>query len=134
MLNLLLKGILIDLQGDKYTAKIVKVYPPKIALACSSPIPEYDSSMDSDLGTEDDSETKEPSYRWVEPEMPHVLGGDMSISLQDSLNRDDPEKYIYKVQIVEEDTSGEASGSQPSEEAKQKWSGSLMDVQCGVMS
>ncbi|KLO16987.1 hypothetical protein SCHPADRAFT_887277 [Schizopora paradoxa] len=124
--------ILIDLKGDKYSAKIVKVYPPKIALRSISPAPEWDSSLESDLDSEDES--KESSYRWVDPEMPHLLGGDMSISLQDSCYRDDPTKYIYKVQIVEEDPSSEASGSQPSEEAKQKWSGSLMDVQCGVMS
>lgn len=108
------------------------MYPPKVAYPSSSPAPEWDSSLESDLESDDDS--KEPSLRWVDPEMPHLLGGDMTITLQDSLYRDDPSKYIYKVQIVEEDSSAEASGSQPSDEAKQKWSGSLMDVQSGVMS
>ncbi len=125
-------GILIDVQGDKYSAKIVKVYPPKVAYPSNSPPPEWDSSLESDLDSEEDS--KEPSLRWIDPEMPHLVGGDMSISPQDSCHRDDPSKYIYKIQIVEEDPTAEASGSQPSDEVKHKWSGSLMDVQCGVMS
>lgn len=125
-------GILIDVQGDKYSAKITKVYPPKVVYASDSPPPEWDSSLESDLDSDDDS--KEPALRWIDPEMPHLVGGDMSISAQDSCHRDDPSKYIYKVQIVEEDVNGEASGSQLSDEVKQKWSGSLMDVQCGAMS
>lgn len=91
----------------------------------------------------------------------------MKISLRESIERDDPTKYFYKVQILEEDKSV-AKENPPSEkvngdvlkperresgrmkekmiernktekslestEYKAKWSGSLMEVQCNVMS
>ena len=31
------------------------------------------------------------------------MGGDLSISLEESLSRDDPSKYTYRVQIIEEE-------------------------------
>lgn len=87
----------------------------------------------------------------------------MSITLQESLERDDPAKYIYRVQLLEEDKHptedpGTLSQEEDSDElngldgrregervkternvngggdAKTSWGGSLMEVRCGVIS
>lgn len=88
----------------------------------------------------------------------------MSLSLKESLARDDPAKYFYKVQILEEDkghkdgsvedgqssshvSSGRRESGRMKEknieklnghtvevDSKTKWAGSLMEVQCNVMS
>jgi hypothetical protein len=73
----------------------------------------------------------------------------LSISLHDSVIRDDPTRYFYKVQIIEEEKpateavvatkverreSGrvkEMNGRDS--ETKSKWGGSLMEVQCHAM-
>ena len=57
------------------------------------------------------------------------------MSVQDSVLRDDPVKYTYKVQILEEE-KGHAvnkTGEGRKKDSKSKYSGSLMDVKCPAM-
>ena len=65
----------------------------------------------------------------------HKAAEDLKISLADSIARDDPNKYYYKIQIVEEDKGAKAGpgnkGKEPSKPSK--YSGSLMDVRCSDM-
>ena len=80
----------------------------------------------------------------------------MSISYDESLERDDPTAYFYKVQILEEAVPrndqegnnlsvGRRESSRVKEKGKEtpnghadggrsKWAGSIMDVQCKTMS
>ena len=75
----------------------------------------------------------------------HTNGGDLTLSLHESISRDDPTKYFYSAQIIEEDktvTDGierresgrvkEMNGRD--NDATTKWGGSLMEVQCDCMS
>lgn len=85
-----------------------------------------------------------------------MVGGDMSISYEESIERDDPAGYIYKVQILEEvqprneqETNSAPAGRRESSRMKErgkdaakdndegenrsKWAGSIMDVQCDTM-
>lgn len=54
----------------------------------------------------------------------------------ESVERDDPNKYYYKIQILEEDKShGQKAGerTKSKEPGKSKYGGSLMDVKCSDM-
>ena len=93
----------------------------------------------------------------------HALGGNLKLSLSESIEKDDPFNYIYKVQLLEGDDdeyvpansyiSGSNSGRRESSRAKGKFSsqnesvnvessldhgvkmnGSLMDARCDAMS
>lgn len=53
--------------------------------------------------------------------------------IKEANDRDDPERYYYKVQILEEDKSGPGKANEKTkgkEVPKSKYSGSLMDVRC----
>lgn len=69
----------------------------------------------------------------------HKVAEDLKVSVADSIARDDPQKYYYKIQILEEDKShggkgsGSTAGSKGKETGKSKYSGSLMDVKCSDM-
>ena len=67
----------------------------------------------------------------------HKVAEDLKVSVQDATARDDPARYYYKVQIIEEDklvagkvNEGKAKGKETN---KSKYSGSLMDVKSAVM-
>ena len=139
------------MQGDKYSAKVMEVYPPKSLTSAIASRPrlkrERSDSTSSDISSL--SSTPDENQSTV-----HIIGGDLSISLHESLVRDDPAKYFYKVQIIEEEKpttdavmknglsakverreSGrvkEMNGRDS--DAKAKWGGSLMEVQCHAMS
>lgn len=70
------------------------------------------------------------SSRLPEEEPIHKVASDLKLPTKDAIARDDPSKYLYKIQIHEENQEKEKAGGPP---AKSKWSGSLMEVQCGQM-
>ncbi|KAI5122593.1 hypothetical protein M0805_004808 [Coniferiporia weirii] len=150
--------VFIDIEGDKFAARVTQVLPPNRRLASfpSSSSTHKRKRTDS-LSSDGSSLSLSPAPSYEIDEQKHVVGGDMSISLNESLDRDDPAKYFYKVQIMEEEMpkgeqqtpapsvarreSGrmkekvkEAINGQVDVESRAKWAGSLMDVQCGVMS
>lgn len=65
----------------------------------------------------------------------HKLASDLKLPVKDANIRDDPQKYLYKIQIHEDNKEKPATVS-PNDKPdadKSKWSGSLMEVQCSSM-
>ena len=65
----------------------------------------------------------------------HKLAGDLKLPVKDANIRDDPQKYLYKIQIHEDNKEKPAAvgPNDKSDSEKSKWSGSLMEVQCSAM-
>lgn len=67
----------------------------------------------------------------------HVIGGDLKIPVKDAMEKDDPARYFYQIQIIDEERSSDSKLSVKDREAREtnraKWSASLMEVQCGVL-
>ncbi|KAG1755110.1 chromatin remodeling complex protein [Suillus paluster] len=119
--------VFVDAQGDKFYAKVVQVYPPK-ATGESAAVPDENQASSSSApspphGTADDDTI-----------LIHKIGGDLKIPAKEALVRDDPLKYSYKVQILEEQHEKSHEKGKAAAKDKARWSGSLMDVQCSVMS
>lgn len=115
--------ILVDLTGTKYYARVEKVYPPKYCYDLKARDAHKDPSGSSSLSLDD--------------EPPHVIGGDLRIPSQDAISRDDPELYYYWVHVLEleKDKSHEkGKSSAKGSEKDGKMIGSLLEVQCGMMS
>lgn len=65
---------------------------------------------------------------------PHQIHGDLKISAKEVNAADDPGKYLYKVQILEEEKpEGRDKHTASTKEARAKWTGSVMEVRCNVM-
>jgi len=65
---------------------------------------------------------------------PHQIHGDLKISAKEVNAADDPVKYLYKVQILEEEKpEGRDKHTASTKEARAKWNGSIMEVRCSVM-
>ena len=65
---------------------------------------------------------------------PHQIHGDLKISAKEVNVADDPVKYLYKVQILEEEKpEGRDKHTASTKEARAKWNGSIMEVRCSVM-
>ena len=65
---------------------------------------------------------------------PHQIHGDLKISAKEVNAADDPGKYLYKVQILEEEKpEGRDKHTASTKEARAKWNGSIMEVRCSVM-
>ena len=89
----------------------MQVFPPR-------------SSLPTDLASPSSS-------RLLDEEPIHKLASDLKLPTKDAIARDDPQKYLYKIQIHEENQDKtDKAGVAP---AKSKWSGSLMEVQCSAM-
>ncbi|KII93497.1 hypothetical protein PLICRDRAFT_49537 [Plicaturopsis crispa FD-325 SS-3] len=120
--------VFVDVQGDKFYAKVVQVFAPKHGDAAagpkSSPVRNGASSSTDPI----------PSPLPEEDQPIHNISGDLKIPAKDAMAGDDPAKYFYKVQILEEEKGPERSKSHAKDTGKAKWNGSLMEVQCSVMS
>ncbi|KAF8225024.1 chromatin remodeling complex protein [Tricholoma matsutake] len=115
--------VLVDLSGTKYYARVEKVYPPKYSSDARARDAHKDSPSSSTSSLED--------------EAPHVLGGDLKILAKDAIAQDNPALYFYWVHILEleKDKSHDKSkGASKSSDKDGKMVGSLMEVQCGMMS
>ena len=65
---------------------------------------------------------------------PHQIHGDLKIPAKEVNAADDPGKYLYKVQILEEEKpEGRDKHTASTKEARAKWTGSIMEVRCNVM-
>ena len=92
----------------------MQVFPPRssLVLATSAPFP---SNPD-------------------EEEQIHKLASDLKLPVKDANIRDDPQKYLYKIQIHEDNKEKvSADPTDKAEAEKSRWSGSLMEVQCSSM-
>lgn len=95
--------IFVDVQGDKYLARVVHTFPPKNLQPPEGAAP----------------------Y--------HSYATDLSMSNEEVVKLDDPMKYFYQVRLIEEggDTTNDLDGDNLSgDEGKgEKWQGSVMEVQ-----
>ncbi|KAI0639320.1 chromatin remodeling complex protein [Trametes polyzona] len=115
--------VYVDIQGEKYLARIIQVFPPKSnAPMKPNPVP-VASTSSSPLSDE--------------PTVIHKVAEDLKIPVKDSIAMDDPAKYIYKAQILEEERQpgyGKADKSKGKETNRGQWGGQLLDVDCSKMS
>lgn len=129
------------------------VFPPR-SLKRKRSASEADDSLDlwgKDAWDSSGSETT------PEPRPIHFVGGDLSVSLEESLSRDDPAGKTYKVRLLEEEATPQENDEQASavprresgrmkeksksetngntdSEPQSKWAGSLMGVSFDLMS
>lgn len=101
----LIIGVFVDVEGDKYLARIVKTFPPR-----------------SRASTSQDSAH------------PHALASDLTLSADELNDVDDPMKYFYNVRLIEKGSEDDlpldysSHGNQAAEDAE-TWGGSVMEVQ-----
>ncbi|KIJ68264.1 hypothetical protein HYDPIDRAFT_146150 [Hydnomerulius pinastri MD-312] len=119
--------VFVDVQGDKFYARVVQVYPPKSGPGGAEP------SLPNEASTSTSPPQTSPPVTEDNLQI-HKMGGDLKIPAKDALVKDDPLKYFYKVQILEEQHDKSHEKGKSSLKDKAKWSGSLMDVQCTAMS
>lgn len=93
----------------------MQVFPPRSSLVATAPSP---------LPTHPEEE-----------DQIHKLASDLKLPVKDANIRDDPHKYLYKIQIHEDNKEkiAAASPNDKPDTEKSKWSGSLMEVQCPSM-
>ncbi len=103
--------VFIDIQNEKYFARIIKVFPPKTLTNGTSP-------------------SKEALL--VEP---HSIGINLRVSFDESVLRDDPMGYFYAVRMIEgtDPASGECKGEVDDDLESEKWAGSEMEVKANAM-
>lgn len=98
----------------RYYARVMQVFPPRSSLTISAPPPLQPKPEEED--------------------QIHKLAIDLKLPVKDANVRDDPQKYLYKIQIHEDNKEKPVPGQNDKPEAeKSKWSGSLMEVQCSSM-
>jgi bromodomain adjacent to zinc finger domain protein 1A len=144
--------VFVDIQGDKFVypptpytlhslmpdisrfwATVVQVFPPKLAgtdvAGPSTAAPTNHASTSTPTSPESDLSPMSDD----EPQPIHNLSGDLKIPAKDVNAKDDPFKYFYKVQILEEQNEKSQEKSRTTAKDRAKWNGSLMEVQCNVM-
>ncbi|KAG6842517.1 hypothetical protein C0991_000043 [Blastosporella zonata] len=114
--------VVVDLTGTKYYARVEKVYPPKYSANIEARDAYKEAPLDSTSSLED--------------EAPHVIGGDLKIPTKEANLQDSPALYFYWVHIIEleKDKSHEKKQGGSKNAEKDSAIGSLMEVQCGMMS
>lgn len=144
--------IFVDVQGDKYAvsalyriplliqhtcrfwARVVQVFPPKSSVdidtsetpgASSSKLPSTSTTPTPDAAMSLTPDEDAPPV--------HQLSGDLKVSAKEVNSKDDPTKYLYKVQILEEQNEKSHEKSKTTAKDRAKWNGSLMEVACPVM-
>ncbi|KDR85163.1 hypothetical protein GALMADRAFT_1322895 [Galerina marginata CBS 339.88] len=113
--------VLVDLSGVKYYARVEKVYPPKYNADAKA----RDAHMDA------------ASSSTLDDDPPHVIGGDLKTPTKDAYTNDNPTLYYYWVHLteLERDKSHEKGKSSTKvTEQDKRLVGSLIEVQCGMMS
>ncbi|KAF9478043.1 chromatin remodeling complex protein [Pholiota conissans] len=113
--------VLVDLSGVKYYARVEKVYPPKYNADPKA----RDAHMDA------------PSSSTLDDDPPHVIGGDLSIPVNEATAKDNPALYYYWVYLteLERDKSHEKGKSTTKiTDQDKRLVGSLIEVQCNMMS
>ncbi|THH20227.1 hypothetical protein EW146_g1101 [Bondarzewia mesenterica] len=120
--------VYIDIQGDKFLARVLEVYPPRSSSILSLVNPE---SNDGPVA----SSSSRPPIVKSSPGLPHRIYGDLKIPAAEVNAADDPAKYYYKVQILEEEKpEGRDKHGASAKEARARYSGSYLEVQCSQMS
>jgi bromodomain adjacent to zinc finger domain protein 1A len=86
--------------------------------------------MNNDASTS----TKPYSQPTVDLKTLHNVMGDLKVPAKEAMANDDPAKYTYKIQIIEEEKEkSDKNKAHAKDASKSKWNGSLMDVQPSSM-
>ena len=106
----------------RYLARVMQVFPPKSAAPSRSPGPVASTSTSSTPLSD-------------EPTAIHKVAEDLKVPVKDSIVMDDPAKYVYQVQVLEEDKQPGFGRNNEKSKGKEtsRQCGALMDVQCTVM-
>lgn len=100
-----------DVDGEKYYAHIIKLFPPRGPVNGSTP---------TTNGTNSE---------------PHSMGVDLRVPQEEALARDDPLGYFYTVRLIEESEQEYLEGDLPRQTGSEaeKWSGSEMEVKADAL-
>lgn len=103
-------GVFVDVEGEKYLARIIKTFPPHSLASTSS----------------------------AEPVQPHekACAAELSMTHEEVDEIDDPTKYLYNVRLIEKGSEGDlpvefaqnSGSSASSDEREGSWGGSTMEV------
>lgn len=100
------------------------MFLPKNSASAPSPVPVASTSTASSPLSD-------------EPAAIHKVAEDLKVPLKDSIAVDDPTKYVYQVQVLEEEKQPGFGKSHEKTKGKEtsrgQWSNAQMDVQCGIM-
>ncbi|KAH9944458.1 chromatin remodeling complex protein [Epithele typhae] len=117
--------VYVDIQGDKYLVRVIEVSAQGSAAPPQSPVPVASTSTASSPLSSD------------VPTPIHKVAEDLKIPVKDSIAIDDPVKYVYKVQVLEEEKqpgfARTAEKNKGKESGRGQWSGTFMDVKCAAM-
>jgi len=109
--------------GSRFVARVVEVFLPRSNVKVNG------ESTDTALT----ASTSSSPYLNDQP-LPHQIHGDLKISAKEVNAVDDPMKYLYKVQILEEEKpEGRDKHTASTKEARAKWNGTITEVRCNVM-
>ena len=109
--------------GSRFVARVVEVFLPRSNVKVNG------ESTDTALT----ASTSSSPYSSDQPR-PHQIHGDLKISAKEVNAADDPMKYLYKVQILEEEKpEGRDKHTASTKEARAKWNGTITEVRCNVM-
>jgi hypothetical protein len=145
--------VFVDIQGDKFAyssplnvlhslthhnsrfwATVVQVFPPKNNTVNNlTGLSNMTIVNHAPTSTSTSPESVPSPISDDEPPPIHNLSGDLKIPAKDVNAKDDPAKYFYKVQILEEQNEKSHEKSKTTAKDRAKWNGSLMEVQCNVM-
>ena len=103
--------IFVDVDGDKYLAKVIKTFPPRSLSAPPSPYAAITATVNG---------------HGPVPAIPHPLAMDLNLPLEEVIEKDDPMRYIYNVRLIEE---GAVEGVAETLAESEKWQASTMEVQ-----
>lgn len=103
--------VFVDVDGEKYYARIIKVFPPKNLTNGSGPAVNGSAFE------------------------PHSIGVDLRVPVEETLIRDDPMGYFYTVRLIEESDNDSPDGKEHSHDdmEAEKWSGSEMEVKANAL-
>ncbi|OCF37381.1 hypothetical protein I316_00502 [Kwoniella heveanensis BCC8398] len=116
--------VFVDVDGDKYLARIVKTFPPRSLLPSSSPYKPAPTATNT----------------------LHPYAKDLSLPIEEVNEKDDPMRYFYNVRLIEEgategiaadyaSNTGLSNGHDDEEDEKgEKWQASTMEVQADKIS
>ncbi|KAI0732314.1 chromatin remodeling complex protein [Fomitopsis betulina] len=116
--------VLVEIEGEKYSARLLQVTPPKPASAPST-------SKQSSSAVASTSSTPSPN----DPIPLHKIAEDLKVPVKEANTKDDPTRYLYTVQILAPELQpGSKSHDKHKGKDAAKYSGIIMEVNSTVMS
>ncbi|SCZ87519.1 BZ3500_MvSof-1268-A1-R1_Chr2-2g04985 [Microbotryum saponariae] len=111
--------VFVDLGGDKYYARISSVFPPVAIRNLAREEASLAAIESKDKGKADEDEEVAESVRSSSipaadaledfTSYSHTIGTDLHVSTEEALTRDDPDEYLYTVQLMDEEHRFEGS-------------------------